>query len=134
MTSERKRAIVVISATLIVGILIGVLTTGMFARHHYHSSRKDLGKEHRGMRKGFTELIYKITQADSLQRKQMQPIVEQTMVSIDTLQQKTDSEVKALLNSMVINLKPLLKADQISKLETFSKNKGENGGHRRKHH
>ncbi len=134
MTSERKKAIVVISATLIVGILIGVLTTGMFARHHYHSSGRDLGKEHRGMRNGFAERIYRITQADSSQKKQMQPIVEQTMASIDTLQQKTDGEVKALLDSMIINLKPLLKADQISKLETFSKNKGENSGHRRKHH
>jgi hypothetical protein len=134
MTTERKKAIAVISAALIVGILIGVLATGMFARQHYRGNGRDFDKEHRGMRKGFAEKIYRITQADSSQRKQMQPIVEQTMASIDTLQQKTDDEVKALLDSMIINLKPLLKTDQVSKLETFSKNKGENGGHRRRHH
>jgi hypothetical protein len=133
MTSERKRAIVVIAITLIVGILIGALATGMFARHHYRSDRKRFDKEHRGNRNGFAERIYRIVQADSSQKKQMQPIVEQTINSIDTLQQKTDGEVKALLDSMIVNLKPILKEDQLSKLETFSKNKGDRGGHRRKH-
>ncbi len=134
MTTERKKAIVVISATLIVGILIGVLTTGMFARHHYRSNGKDFDKEHRGMRNGFAERIYKITQADSLQRKQMKPIVDQTMANIDTLQRKTEDEVRVLLDSMILNMKPILRADQLTKLETFSKNKGGNGGHRRRHH
>jgi hypothetical protein len=133
MTSERKRAIVVIALTLMVGILIGILATGMFARHHYHSDRKGFDKEHRGNRSGFAERIYRIVQADSSQKKQMQPIVEQTMASIDTLQQKTDGEVKALLDSMIVNLKPILKEEQLSKLETFSKNKSDRGGHRRKH-
>ncbi|MFM9839707.1 MAG: hypothetical protein ACKVOQ_15685 [Cyclobacteriaceae bacterium] len=134
MTSERKKAIVVITATLIVGILIGTLATGMFARHHYRGHGRDFDKEHRGMRNGFAERIYKITQADSLQRKQMKPIVDQTMANIDTLQRKTEEEVRVLLDSMILNMKPILRADQLTKLETFSKNKGENGGHRRRHH
>ncbi len=133
MTTERRKAIVVIAVTLIVGILIGVLASGMFARHHYRGNGRDFGKEHRGMRNGFAERIYKITQADSLQRKQMKPIVEQTMASIDTLQKKTDGEVKALLDSMIINLKPLLKTDQISKLEMLSKNNDQHGNHRKRH-
>jgi hypothetical protein len=132
MTSERKKAIAIISATLIVGVLIGVLATGMFARHHYHG-RKDFGNEYRGMRSRFAEKIYKTTRADSAQIKQMQPIVDQTMTHIDTLQRKTEKEVKALMDSMIIQLKPFLKAEQLTALEKFSTNKGDYSGHRRTH-
>lgn len=133
MTSERKKAIAAISATLIVGILIGVLATGMFARQHYRGKGRELGKERSGMRRGFAERIYKIVQADSLQRKQMQPIVEQVMTQIDTLQRKTDDEMKVLFDSMMNSLKPILRAEQLVKLEMFSKNKGDQGSHHRRH-
>jgi hypothetical protein len=133
MTSERKKAIAVISATLIVGILIGVLATGMFARQHYRGKGREFGKEHSGIRKMFAERIYKIAQADSAQRKQMQPIVERAMTRIDTLQRKTDDEVKVLLDSMINSLKPILKAEQLAKLEMFSKNKSDFNRHRKRH-
>jgi hypothetical protein len=133
MTTERKKAILVISITLIVGILIGVLATGMLARHHYGGSRKGGGWEQRGTRQGFAERIYKITGADSLQVNQMRPIVEQTMTRIDTLQRQTDRGVKAFMDSMVVSLKPILKPDQLAKLKTFSKNKHGRGDYRRKH-
>jgi hypothetical protein len=133
MTTERKKAILVIFITLVVGILIGALASGMFARHHYKSNRKSFDKEHRGNRSGFAEKIYKITRADSLQRKQMQPIVDQTITSIDTLQRKTESEVDALLGSMIISLKPILKVDQVNELEIFSKKKSDYDRHHRHH-
>jgi hypothetical protein len=134
MTTERKKAILLISITLLLGILIGVLATGMLARQHYHGNKKGFDREHRGNRSGFAEKIYKITQADSLQRRQMQPIVEETMKSIDALQQKTNNEVTILLDSMIVALKPILKADQISKLDGFSKNKTDYGRHHQRHH
>ena len=133
MTPERKKAIISIAATLVVGILIGILATGMFARQHYRGNKNYSGKEYRGNPGGFVKKIYKITEADSPQRKQMQPIVEQTKESIDALQQKTDEEVKALLDSMIVNLKPILKEEQLSKLQAFSKNKRGYEGHRRNH-
>jgi hypothetical protein len=133
VTSERKKAIIVITATLIVGVLIGVLGTGILARYHYRGNRNYSDKQHRESRDGFAERIYRISQADSLQLRQMQPIVNQALKSIDMLQQKTDNEVKELLDSMIFNLKPILKADQLSRLEVLSKNKSEYSGHRRKH-
>jgi hypothetical protein len=134
MTTERKKAILVIFITLMVGILIGALASGMFARHHYRGNRKGFDKEYFRNRGGFAEKIYKITQADSLQRRQMEPIVEQTMTSIDTLQQKTNSDVNRLLDSMIVSLRPILKSDQLNKLKTFSKNKNDYDRHHRRHH
>jgi hypothetical protein len=131
MTTERKKAILVISITLLVGILIGVLATGMFARHYYRGDRKGFDKEHRESRNSFAEKIYRISHADSSQKKQMQPIVNQTMKVIDMLQKKTGDDVKVLLDSMILNLKPILKADQLKRLDVLYKNK--NSGHRRKH-
>lgn len=133
MTSDRKKAILVIATTLIVGILIGVLATGIFARHHYRGNKNHFDGPHRENRDGFAERVYRIARADSAQRKQMQPIVNDVMKNIDALQQKTSNEVRLLLDSMIIRLTPILRTDQLNRLEALSKDKSKYREHRRKH-
>jgi Spy/CpxP family protein refolding chaperone len=132
MTHERKRAILAISATLIIGVLIGMLATGMFARHHYRGSRNGTGKEEKG-RQGFAQKIYSITQADDSQKEKMKEIIESTTIGIDSLQHKTDREVKALLDSMMVNIKPILTSEQYDHLESFAKSRGDHDRHHKKY-
>ena len=123
MTFERKRAILIISAALVIGIIIGILATGMLARHHYRGDRNReernrSSKEYRG-RQGFAAKIYDITNADSTQIINMRPVIHQTMANIDTLQKHTDHRVKAEIDSMIVNLQPFLSLEQIKTLDEF---------------
>ena len=125
MTFERKRAILIICATLVIGIIIGVLGTGMLARHHYRGDRNrgernKSGREYRG-RQSFAAKIYDITKADSTQINNMKSVIQQTMANIDTLQKNTDHRVKAEIDSMIVNLQPYLSSEQIKTLDEFSK-------------
>jgi hypothetical protein len=134
MTFERKKAIAIMIATLIAGILIGVLGTGIFARQHYrHAGGQYFDKSQRSSRYGFAEKILRVTDADSVQAKQMRPVIERTMTKIDTLQNQTNAQVRALTDSMIVELKPFLKVEQLEKLNGFTKNKMNHGGHRRSH-
>lgn len=132
MTFERKRAIIIISATLVVGIIIGVLATGMLARHHYRGDRNRSGKEFRG-RQGFATKIYGITKADSAQINKMKSVIRQTMTQIDSLQKQTDSKVKVAIDSMITHLQPFLSAEQLKSLYEFSRNMSGHSEHLKKH-
>lgn len=132
MTFERKRAIIIISATLVIGIIIGVLATGMLARHHYRGDRNRSGKEFRG-RHGFAAKIYGITKADSAQINKMKPVIRQTMTQIDSLQKQTDSLVKVEIDSMIIRLQPLLSTEQLKSMNEFLRNKSGHSEHLKKH-
>ncbi len=132
MTYERKRAILVISATLIIGILIGMLATGMFARQHYRGSRNGAGREDKG-RQGFAQKIYSVTQADESQKEKMKEIIESTTIGIDSLQHKTGREVKVLLDSMMVKIKPILNKEQFGHLESFAKSRSDHDRHHKKH-
>lgn len=132
MTFERKRAIIIIGATLLVGIIIGVLATGMLARHHYRGDRSKSGKEFRG-RQGFAAKIYGITKADSAQINNMKPVIQLTMTHIDSLQKQTDRMVKVEIDSMIIHLQPFLSAEQLNSLNEFSHNMSGHSEHLKRH-
>ena len=127
MTSERKKAIVIIVATLVVGILIGAFGTSILARQHYRGGKKQADKEYRGKRQGFAQNVYRITKADDDQIKQMQPVIDETSTKIDTLQNQTEQQVAVLLDSMNQQLKPFLKAEQFERLDKFLKTKMHHG-------
>jgi len=124
MTLERKKAILVLAATLIVGILIGALGTGMMARYHYRGPQKQYRGNHSSNRSAFADKIFRITGADSAQAKQMKPVIEKTMTQIDSLENHSRQEVKVLLDSMNASFKSILKPDQMEKLNEFTAKMG----------
>lgn len=132
MTLERKKAILVLSATLIVGILIGALSTGMMARHHYRGPQKQYRGSHSSNRNGFADKVFRITQADSIQAKQMKPLIEETMIQIDSLESHSRQEAKVLLDSMKLRFKSILRPEQMEKLNDFT-SKMEHNRHRSRH-
>lgn len=118
MTPERKRALLMIGATLIIGILIGALGMGLLGKQSRRGGKSSATWRQEG-KEVFMQRILKEANADSLQAKQMRPLMMETMASIDSLQKETDKKVHAVLNSFEEKLKPILREDQLKKLQAF---------------
>ncbi len=119
MTPERRKTILVISGTLVIGILIGVLGMGMFARQHYRGDRPPRGEMGKGSRQGFTKKFMHVVGADSSQLPALKPILEETMNKIDAIQTHSREEVRHILDSMEVKLQPILKPEQMERLKRF---------------
>jgi hypothetical protein len=117
MTPERKRALITILTTLVIGILIGALGVGLWSKQSQRSRssaawRKD-GKE------AFVKKIFAVVEADSSQAKQLRPLLNETMAEIDSLQKQTDREVTKVLDSFEVKLRPILSEKQMQQLKEF---------------
>ena len=116
MTTERKKALLLMGATLIIGILIGAIGTGLVGRElRRHPAERD--KDH--FRKTFTERIIKAVEADPAQAEKMKPIILETTQKIDALQKNTQQQVYALVDSSEVKMKSILSEDQMKKLKEF---------------
>ncbi len=124
MTTERRKALLMMSVTFVIGMLIGVLGTGFFARNFYHGRRPMDKREISGKSRGnFAMKIFRVVKADSAQAKLMKPILEETMAKIDSIQNAGDHDARALMDAMKQKLIPILKPEQIERLEKFAARK-----------
>lgn len=120
MTSERRKSILILSATLIVGILIGLLVPGFF--HKYEGRRhgrggRELSNERK--KEWFASTIYKIVKPDSAQAKQIKPITEWASQQIEAIEISSNSQMSAVLDSVKVQLKPILSDEQQQRLVEF---------------
>lgn len=135
MTAERRKALLFLIVTLVIGILIGSLVPGMYGRMRREGGREKGKVEQRGERRpdrrmGFQRMIYRITQADSAQRLQIQPILDETSAKIETLEKESNGRMTGIMDSMKIKLQPILNQEQIKKLEDYSqKTRSRRKGH-----
>ena len=118
MTSERKRALLMIGVTLIVGILIGALSVGLWTNQSRRGGKPSASWRVEGKEK-FMQRILKEANADSIQARQMKPLMLETMERIDSLQTETDKKVHAVVDDFEENLKTVLREDQLKKLQEF---------------
>lgn len=119
MTPERKRALITIMTTLIIGILIGALSVGLWSKQSRggrpSASWRQSGKE------AFIKKIFSVVEADSALAKQLRPILNETMTEIDSLQKQTDREVAKVVDSLEVKLRPILTEKQMQQLKEFHK-------------
>jgi hypothetical protein len=117
MTSERKRALITIMTTLVIGILIGALGVGLWSKQSRggrpSASWRQSGKE------AFINKIFSVVEADSVQAKQLRPIINETMTEIDSLQEQTNHQVAKVVDSLEVKLRPILTEKQMQKLKEF---------------
>ncbi len=79
----------------------------------YASARHD-------SKKSFSNKIYRITEADSLQEIKMKPIVDRASKRLESLQMSYQKQEKRVMDSLSIQLKPILKEDQMKRLDDFN--------------
>lgn len=125
MTAERRKALLFLTVTLVIGILIGSLVPGLYGRMRREGGREKGRVEQRGERRsdrrmGFQKMIYRITQADSAQRLQIQPILDETAGKIEALEKESNGRMIGIMDSMKLRLRPILNPEQMKKLEDYS--------------
>ena len=121
MTSERRKSILILCGTLLVGILIGLLVPGFF--HKYQGGRQH-GRGGREMsneskKEWFAGTIYRIVKPDSVQAEQIKPITEWASQQIESIEVSSNSQMSAVLDSVKVQLKPILTEEQQQRLVEF---------------
>ncbi len=118
MTTERRKTILIVLGTLLIGILIGVLGSGFYARKHY-AGPGPRGEMPRGARQGFAKKLIRMVEADSAQAKAMKPILEETMSKIDAIQSHSREDTQKVIDSLEVKLQTVLRSEQLEKLKKF---------------
>lgn len=145
--TERRRAVLTIGGTLIVGILIGVLIMSLLARQHYRGDKSHSkgDRNHNGSdrnrsgsrghsesrnRDGFLDKVAHVTDATAEQKEKMKPFVKEAISQIDSLQEHSETEVIGIMSKLKLKLSKVLSPEQIEKFDKFHKQKMESREHR----
>ena len=115
---------------VLVGLLLSISQVGWaqhgHRKHDGHDGKGRHGKNQYGHnmdgKRNLSARIYRVTQADSVQMKKMQPMLDKATKRMDVLRTKYQDQEKKVLDSLRLQLKPILKEDQWKRLEDF-KNK-----------
>ena len=129
MTTDRKKAILYLSITLIIGIFIGSLIPAFYGRFR-HREGKDMrdGKEMHGGRdrqfgnkqEWLTKTIIRIVQPDSAQAKEIRPLTARAATQLGELEKGSNERMSAIMDSLKSKLRPILNDEQNKRLEEFS--------------
>ena len=115
MKPERKRALLIVSATFVIGVMIGSLVTVLILRN---TTRQPAAWRQEG-KEAFMKKIVEVAGADSVQARQMRPYMLETMARIDTLQKNADLQVNAVVDSFAVKLTTILTEDQLKRLHEW---------------
>lgn len=124
MTSERRKSIFILCTTLVVGILLGLLIPGLFHKlgNRPKYSNRDHGPEPKNKREWFAGTLNKIIQPDSTQSKRINPIIQWAASEIDSVEHSANKQMSTILDSVKIQLKPILTDEQQTRLNSFDAN------------
>jgi hypothetical protein len=122
MKTKQMVRIALMSLLLTVG-----LTGASMAQRGGHGGGHH-GKGHNGRDKSYdqkegkrnlSDKIYRITQADSVQKIKMKPLVDKASKRMETLRASYQAQEKKVLDSLRTKLKPILKEEQLKRLDDF---------------
>lgn len=131
MTTDRRKAILYLSLTLVIGIVIGSLIPGMYGRFYHRHPKMD-GKEWKDRREGkrgvmsgdrrqwLEHTIIRVVKPDSDQVKAIRPLTQQATKQIAELEKGSNERMASIMDSLKLKLKPILSEEQNKKLEEFS--------------
>ena len=120
---------------VLVGLLLSISQVGWaqhgHRKHDGHDGKGRHGKNQYGHnmdgKRNLSARIYRVTQADSVQMKKMQPMLDKATKRMDVLRTKYQDQEKKVLDSLRLQLKPILKEDQWKRLEDFKNKNSEKG-------
>jgi len=124
MTSERKRSIIILGITMLLGIFIGLLVPGFVhkvdaRRNHTAQGPNDHDRDSEHRRKWFVGTVNRIIQPDSAQAHQIKPIAEWASLQIDSIENSANHQMSVLLDSVRSRLQPIVTDEQMKRLEEF---------------
>jgi hypothetical protein len=116
MTKERRRALIYLALTFVVGLALGALIPGFLGRFHH---REKMARPQKGGEHGLSAMIFRVVKPDSVQAAKMRPLIHETGEKIHALQRDCNGEVKSMMDSLRTKLNPMLNSEQHDKLEKF---------------
>jgi len=136
MTAERRKAILFLSITLVIGILIGTMVPGFIGKVNSREGRRGGGEheEHghdKEKKEWFIRSIYKAVHPDDEQEKKLEPILKEASRQIEALEEHSNEQLGVIIDSVKIKITPLLTEKQKKKLDEFV-SKGEKKWHENK--
>jgi hypothetical protein len=121
MNTTRRRSILILTATLIFGILLGLLIPAAInkvgSRAQKGSSQSAGDGFHRRHR--FESTLHQLLKPDSVQARQIKPVMQWAAARIDSIELSANTQVEAVFDSISIRLTPVLQEDQRQRLEEF---------------
>lgn len=113
MKTERKKAILALSITLVIGIVLGVLGSALV--HHTLLGKPAPPRNARG----FIDRVLQVVEADSTQARALRPVLTSTAARLDSLQQNMDHNMGQTVEDLKAQVKPLLRTEQYDRLLNF---------------
>ncbi|MBS1976310.1 MAG: hypothetical protein JST46_03000 [Bacteroidetes bacterium] len=126
MTADRKKAILFLSITFVLGLLIGALLPGFFWHmRHGAEGREGNRMERRGQRPEnhktrFEHMMFRVIKPDSAQAKELRQIFDETSGKIEVLQSGSNTRMTEIMDSMKMKVNPILTDEQKKRFEEFS--------------
>ena len=121
MTRERKITVLILIATLIVGVFIGLLIPGLFHKYRGGMQGKPGGRD-RGddsKKEWFARTINRIIKPDSIQAGKIKPITDWASQQIEAVEISSNARMSDILDSVKVQLKPILTEEQQERLTEF---------------
>ena len=113
-----------LSLGLATAVCMGACAQGHGDHHQRHDGKG--GKHHyeKSGKRNFSDRIYHITQADSLQKQKMKPSVDHASTRLAALRLAYQKQEKRVLDSLGLQVKPYLKEEQLKKLTEWKDKAG----------
>jgi hypothetical protein len=122
MTPERRKSILILIGTLIIGMLLGLLVPSLLHKIKGRSGQSDYhGGNNKGDQKSewFSETVTRVVKPDSSQSLKVNSITRKAAAQIDSIETHANLQMSSLLDSVKVQLKPILTENQWRKLQEF---------------
>jgi hypothetical protein len=114
--------------TVVVCVFLIGLSANTFAQHGYSKHGKsDRGNHDKRIsntksstQDAFSNHIYRVTEADSLQKMKMKPVLAKTSKRLESLRLSYQKQEKRVMDSLSLQMKPILKEDQLKRLDDYN--------------
>ena len=93
---------------------------GLGKGHGHNGYDRNDAKARKDPKGNFSNRIYRITEADSVQAKKMKPVVDRASKRLEALRLSFQKQEKRVMDSLSLQVKPMLKEDQWKRLDDFN--------------
>lgn len=126
MKTNRKGWLIVAMCVFLIGASVSAFAQRGDSKHgrYGHSRGGDHNKRvnvtKRSPQDAFQDRIYHITEADSLQKMKMKPVLARTSKRLESLRLSYQKQEKRVMDSLSLQMKPILKEDQMKRLDDYN--------------
>jgi hypothetical protein len=113
--------------SLVLAATMCINTYAQDGRNHGHHGKRGKSNHHTSDKSHYGNLsqkVYRVTQADSVQKLKMKPTLDKTSKRLAALRLNYEKQQKRVLDSLSLQVKPYLKEDQVKRLNDWKDKSG----------